>query len=122
MRKTLRNGAVVTVRDGERVVCERCVVAASALARMRGLLGRSSLAPGEGILITRTGSVHTLFMRFAIDVVFLDGDGGVRRVRADLAPWRAAWSRGAKTTIELAAGEAARRAVRPGTRLSVDER
>jgi uncharacterized membrane protein (UPF0127 family) len=101
------------------VVCERCVVADRPLRRMRGLLGRSSLPPEEGILLRPASSVHTFFMRFPIDVVFLDRDLTVLDVRTAVAPWRTAGKRGAKATVELAAGEAERRGVVPGERLTL---
>ncbi len=103
--------------DSGAVVCERCTVADRALARMRGLLGRSSLEPGEGILIRPAGSIHTFFMRFPIDVVFCDRDLRVLRVAADVAPWKTRMQRRARVAIELPAGEAARRGVAAGTRL-----
>src|SRR5919201_2714402 len=93
--------------DG-RVVCERCLVADSALARTRGLLGRAGLDPGEGLLLRPASSIHMFFMRFAIDAVFLDRDLVVRKVVANLKPWRVAFARGSKSVLELAAGEAER--------------
>ena len=84
---------------------------------MRGLLGRSSLAPGEGMLFPRTGSIHMLFMRFAIDAVFLDRDLVVLDVARHLRPWRVARQRGAKYVLELAEGAAA--ALVPGDRLAL---
>ena len=56
------------------VVCERCLMATNPRLRFRGLLGKKELPPGEGILLRPCASVHTMFMRFAIDVVFCDGD------------------------------------------------
>jgi uncharacterized protein len=61
--------------------------------------------------------VHTLFMRFPIDVVFLDRELSVVAVRPDLVPWRTAGARGAKVSLELAAGEAARLGIKPGMKL-----
>ena len=107
----------VLVEDGERVVCERCVVADRPVARARGLLGRSELPPGEGILLRPAASVHTFFMRFPIDVVFLDRDGRVVAIRPHLRPWRAAFARRAKAALELAAGQAAARGIHIGERL-----
>src|ERR1700687_4882045 len=99
------------------VVCERCVIARSMFARMRGLLGRRSLAPEEGILLRPASSVHTWFMLFPIDVVFLDRDLSVLRVVPRLGPWRAVWRRGAAVVLELAAGECDVRGVGVGDRL-----
>ena len=100
-------------QDG-RTVCERCVLADGPLTRMRGLLGRRALPSGEGLLLRPAGSIHTLFMRFPIDAVFLDGERRVVKVVAGLRPWRAAAGRGARAVLELPAGEAGRRGVRAG--------
>jgi uncharacterized protein len=105
-------------QDG-RVVCEQLLVAARPLRRMRGLLGRADLPAGEGILLRPASSVHTFFMRFPIDVVFLDRDGVVLDVEPDVAPWRLAGRRGANAVVELAAGESARRGIAVGDRLAL---
>jgi uncharacterized protein len=99
------------------VVCERCVLADTALTRMRGLLGRRELPSGEGLLLRPASSIHMAFMRFAIDAVFLDGEGRVLKVARDLRPWRMAAARRAKAVIELPSGEASRRGIETGQRL-----
>ena len=105
------------VRVDDRVVCERCLVADTPFARMRGLLGRTELPRGEGVFLRPAGSIHTFFMRFPIDVVFVDGEGIVVGVERELPPWRTARRRGAKAVLELAAGTAA---VQPGEVLSLE--
>jgi uncharacterized membrane protein (UPF0127 family) len=108
----------VEVRTHEgRMVCERCLVADGPLTRMRGLLGRRQLDADEGLLLKPAGSVHTLFMRFPIDVVFIDREGNVTRVVSALRPWRAAGSRGARAVLELPEGACARAEIVPGSRL-----
>ncbi|CAA9510725.1 MAG: hypothetical protein AVDCRST_MAG67-2707 [uncultured Solirubrobacteraceae bacterium] len=102
-------------------VCERCVLADRPLPRMRGLLGRRDLPAGEGILLRPAGSIHTHFMRFPIDVVFLDRECRVVDVRSAVRPWRTARKRGAKAVLELRAGEARRRGVEVGHVLHLDE-
>ena len=109
---------VLKTADG-RVVCERCLVADTALARMRGLLGRRGLESDEGLLLRPAPSIHTFFMRFPIDAVFLARDGEVLKIVPRLRPWRTAAARGAKAVVELAAGEADRREIHPGTRLDL---
>ena len=104
-------------RVGGEVVCERCALATTAITRITGLLGRAELPEREGILLQPASSIHTAFMRFAIDVVFLDRELNVVGVESDVPPWRAAGRRGAKAVLELAAGEARRRGVAPGERL-----
>ena len=108
--------ATLERQDG-RVVCEHLLVAARPLRRLRGLLGRRSLPEDEGILLRPAGSIHTFFMRFPIDVVFLDREGVVVGIEPSLAPWRTAGRRGAKSVVELASGECERRGVSVGDRL-----
>ena len=98
-------------------VSERCEIAETPVSRMRGLLGRARLERGEALLIRPTWSVHTFFMRFPIDVVFVDRDLRVLGVAPNLRPWRAAARRRAHAVLELAAGECARRRVEPGVTL-----
>ncbi len=111
-------GVRLTREDG-RVVCEQLLVAARPLRRMRGLLGRRSLPKDEGILLRPAGSIHTFFMRFAIDAVFLDRDLVVVGIEPGLRPWRTAGRKGAKSVVELAAGESARRGLAVGDRLAL---
>jgi hypothetical protein len=108
----------VTLRreNGEAVVDE-CVVADTPVSRMRGLLGRNELRPGEGLLLRPASSIHTCFMRFSIDAVFLDGGLRVLGISDELRPWRAASRRGARAVLELPAGESARRELRVGEQL-----
>jgi uncharacterized membrane protein (UPF0127 family)/Flp pilus assembly protein protease CpaA len=112
-------GPALLLADG-RVVCPELAVADTAPRRMKGLLGRKSLDKDEGLLLRPAGSVHTAFMRFPIDVVFTDAELEVLDVRAAVQPWRAVGKRGAKAVLELPAGEAARRGIRPGMKLEVD--
>lgn len=103
----------------ERVVCEQGFVANRALPRMRGLLGRSHLPEGEGLLLEPAYAIHTAFMRFPIDVVFLDSHMRVMKVVDSLPPWRTAGAHQAFSVLELAAGQAAARGVAVGDRLDV---
>lgn len=75
--------------------------------RRRGLLGRDSLGTNEGLLLTPCIAVHTAFMRFPIDVIFIDRDGRAVRVVPQVRPWRITASLRAHAVIELAAGTAA---------------
>jgi uncharacterized membrane protein (UPF0127 family) len=111
-----RRLVTITRPDGTSV-CESCRLAATFATRLRGLLGAKELAPGHGVLIRPASSVHTFFMRFAIDVVFLDRSGSVVKLVPNLRPWRVAFGRGARETLELRAGEAGARGIRVGERL-----
>lgn len=93
-------------------------VAESGWERTRGLLGHAAPQAGEGMLILRCASVHTLGMRYRIDVLFLDAQGFIRQVRQALAPARLAWCGAASHTLEMAAGQSDALGLRPGMRLS----
>lgn len=90
----------------------------TAWTRMVGLLGRAELPETEALLLEPAWSIHTWFMRFPIDVVFVDHDGVVVRVVERMGPWRLVSERRAHAVIELAAGVARRLEIRPGARVS----
>ncbi len=106
-------------RDDGTVVCERCTLADAPLSRLRGLLGRDGLQPGEGLLLRPASSIHTFFMRFPIDAVFLDRALVVLDIADAVDPWRAASQRGAKAVLELPAGESFRRGLEIGDQLTL---
>jgi uncharacterized membrane protein (UPF0127 family) len=105
------------------VVATRCAVANSFLTRGFGLIPRSALAEGEGLLITKTGSITMFFMRFAIDALFLDRSMRVLRVAPNLRPWVPAVGapRGTDSVLELPAGTAARTGTQAGDELISSE-
>lgn len=87
---------------------------------MRGLLGRDGLDEDAGMLIKRTSSIHTLFMRFPIDVVFLDRTLEVRKITRSLAPFRVTARPGFfGSVLELPAGAAARAGLEVGSHLAI---
>jgi uncharacterized membrane protein (UPF0127 family) len=98
------SAGLVVARSGA-VVCARLERAATWRARLVGLLGRDGLAAGEGLLLEPCNAVHTLFMRFTIDVAFLDRAGAVVALAPRLPPWRATRVHlAARATLELPAG------------------
>lgn len=105
-------------REDGRIVCERVVVADRAHRRMRGLLGRKYLRQGEGMVLRPGWSIHTAFMRFPIDAVFLDADQVVIRIEHEVGPWRTVSCRGAREVVELAAGECRTRGLEVGDRVA----
>jgi len=100
------------------LVADQIALANTFWSRLVGLLGHSKLEANEGLLIAPCNSVHTFFMRFPIDVAFLDREGNVVRAIAHLKPWRATKIHTrAHATLELAAGALARAGVLEGDRL-----
>jgi uncharacterized membrane protein (UPF0127 family) len=92
------------------------------MRRMRGLIGRQGLPAGEGLLVSPAPAIHTAFMRFPIDALFLDSNMRVVEIVERLRPWRVASKRRARAVLELSAGECARRGVEIGDRLELRER
>ncbi len=99
-------------------VADHVEVATSPWARSRGLLARAWLEPGSGLLIDPCNSIHTFFMRFPIDAVFLDRENRVVHILHDLRPWRLSWIfLRARRVLELPAGAARAAGLEPGQRL-----
>lgn len=96
----------VTIRNATRstVVADRAEVAGSGAKRSKGLLGRKGLAPGEGMWIIPCEAVHTFFMQFPIDLIYLDRKHCVRKVRSSVPAWRISACLSAHSVIELPAG------------------
>jgi uncharacterized protein len=108
---------IILVAPGGRVVCDTCHLADKPHTRLRGVIGWKGLRRGEGMLIRPTFSVHTAFVRFPIDAVFLDKEMTIVSIAHRLKPWRLAGARKAKAVLELAAGECERLGLQPGDRL-----
>jgi uncharacterized membrane protein (UPF0127 family) len=88
--------------------------------RRQGLLGQDSLDPSAALVLSPCSSIHTMFMRFAIDVIFVDRDGRAVRIVTDLPPWRIAVAARAYAVVEFSAGSVRTRDVRIGDELYLD--
>lgn len=111
---------VCVVHDGSRIrVGSEIAVADSWWGRFRGLLARPPLKRGEGLLLLKCDSVHTVGMEYSIDVAFLDAQGTVVRSIADLRPWRVGLGGDeAVHTLELPSGRLEETRTVPGVRLT----
>jgi uncharacterized membrane protein (UPF0127 family) len=98
-------------------VADHVEVAVTRSQRRKGLLGRDRLAPFSALVLAPCAAVHTMFMRFAIDVVFVDRRGRAVHIVPALAPWRAAMAVSAHAVIELPAGTLTSREVSIGDSL-----
>lgn len=92
-------------------------LAVTRASRRRGLLGRDHLGTSAALILAPCAAVHTAFMRFAIDLVFLDRDGCAVKMLADVRPWRIAVAMRAYAVVEMAAGSLRRHAIARGDRL-----
>ena len=112
---------LIHARSGEAIATD-VELALTRASRRRGLLERDSLDPAAALVLSPCLAVHTAFMRFAIDVIFVNKAGHVMRIVRRLAPWRAAACLSAYATIELAAGVLDRFNVEIGDRLLIASR
>lgn len=108
---------LVLVGPKGQLICDVCHLADRPHTRIRGVIGWRRLRRGEGVLIRPTFSIHTAFVRFPIDAVFLDREMRVLSISEEMRPWRLAASRKANAVLELAAGECERLGVNLGDRL-----
>lgn len=107
--------------DTGAILADRVMLATRHIERAIGLLRRSRLDPGEGLLMTPCRGVHTWGMRFAIDIVALDRTGVVVDTVAVMKPWRMRLpKRGEHSVLELPAGSLARCGTRPGHRIALE--
>ena len=104
------------------LVVEHLRVASNFITRGIGLLGTAQLPVGHGLLIHDCNSIHTFFMRYKIDAVFVDRQLRVQKVYHALPAWRITWPVfKAKSVLELPAGAAARAHVEVGDQLYVGD-
>jgi len=107
----------IRIERTNELLARRAQVARSVIARMVGLLGRSRLDEGDGLVLMACRSIHTWWMRFAIDAVFVDRAWAVVAMWNTLPPWRMTpFVRGTQAVIELPAGTVGR------TRLAIGDR
>ena len=93
------------IRHSGEKIASHITVADTFLSRLRGLMGRKPLVPGEGLLLVPCPQIHTCFMRFSIDAVFCDKSGKVLYVKERMKPWRLGrFVRGGHYTLELPGG------------------
>lgn len=110
----------VNARSGQLLAADLSV-AATFLSRSRGLLGRKELPAGTGLLLTPCNGVHTLFMKFPIDVLFLDKDNRVIETREQLQPYRITrLFLSCSRVLELPAGALCASGTAPGDTILID--
>jgi uncharacterized protein len=119
MRNIKNRNQKMTVSNLTRqtVLAHSVEVANRGATRQKGLLGRNHLPAGEGLWIIPCESVHTFFMRFAIDLVYIDRAMKVRKVRNSVPPWRLSACLSAHSVIELASGTIETTQTREGDQL-----
>ncbi len=112
----------ITIRNATRrtVLASAATRAGTSAARRRGLLGRDGLAEGEALWIVPCEAVHSIGMRFPIDLVFLDRRRVVRKVREGLFGWRLSGCLRAHSVVELPAGAVRATGTQVGDSVEID--
>ncbi|MGA3026740.1 MAG: DUF192 domain-containing protein [Bryobacteraceae bacterium] len=101
-------------------LADRAEIADTSAKRRTGLLKHECLPPGSGLWIVPTEGIHTIGMKFPIDVLFLSRDRRVVKIRPNMGKWRMALSLRAHSVLELPAGAAAETGTTVGDRLEVE--
>ena len=104
------------------VLADAAEVADTSEKRRTGLLKHDRLDPGQGLWIVPCESVHSFFMKFAIDLVYLDRNKKVRKVRHRMVPWRLSACLTAHSILELPAGAVAASGTQAGDQLEIVEK
>jgi len=115
-------GSKLRVRNVSRdtLLADRAAIADSSKTRKVGLLKHKSLEPGDGLWIAPCEAVHTIGMKFPIDVLFLDRKLRVVKVRREMPQWRIAGSFRAHSVLELPSGTAQATSTAPGDQLAFE--
>jgi hypothetical protein len=107
LQPLLRDGTdqqhIINARSGK-VIADRLVTAFDSRSRRKGLLEQVSLPPSTALIIAPTNAIHTFFMKFPIDIVFVSKDGRVLKIRSSVPAWRMTASWRAFAVLEMAAG------------------
>ncbi|MFO8053379.1 MAG: DUF192 domain-containing protein [Candidatus Omnitrophota bacterium] len=94
-------------------------VASGFFQRLLGLMFRSSMGKNQALVFYQAPSIHTFFMNFSLDLLFLDRQMVVKRIVNSLPPWRVAFCKGAYVTIELPAGKAKQNNISLGDKIEL---
>ena len=120
MATSLRRFSVHNVDRGT-ILATDAGLASSFVSRFFGLMGRRALPTGGGLLLTRSSSIHSFFMRFRFDAIFVDRDDRVVKIVPAMRQWWIAFGgKGARDVIELPAGIAEATGTQPGDQLRYD--
>jgi uncharacterized membrane protein (UPF0127 family) len=113
----------IVVRNQTRnaVLADSAEVADTSEKRRTGLLKHDHLDPGQGLWIVPCESVHSFFMKFAIDLVYLDRAKRVKKVRHNMVPWRMSACLTAHSILELPAGVLKSTGTKAGDQLEIVE-
>ena len=120
LRKSSDGCALVNNRTGV-VLADRLIPAFDSATRRTGLLQHGELPEGSAMIIAPSNAIHTFFMKFPIDLVYLDKKRKVRKVRHAVPAWRLSACLTAHSILELPAGTAEKSGTLPGDELVMEK-
>ena len=101
------------------MISSKAKIATSFGLRLKGLMFDRSLDESQALIFYNAPAIHTCFMRFAIDIVFLDKENRVIRICEAIKPWKMVFCPSSKLVIELPANRASRRSLKIGDKLDI---
>ena len=111
----------IVVKETGVVVADKAKIAEDYLNRSKGLLGRPGMDQGEGLVIRPCSSIHTFFMQFSIDVLFVDKNDRIIKIKSALKPWRLSGCLfGCRYVIELPEGAIAKSRIVTGNHVKYE--
>ena len=111
---------VYTIKKEQITISQEAQMADTFLRRLVGLMFKKSISSGYALIFRNATSIHTFFMRFPIDIVFLDKDNQIIRICEALKPWRMVLCSRSKTTIELPAHKTSENSLKIGDFLQIE--
>ena len=109
----------IVEKDKKKIISSKARVADNFLLRLIGLMFRKDMAQDEALIFYKASSIHTCFMRFAIDIVFLDKNNQIIRICPVLKPWRFVICSNSYITIELPASRSLENSLKVGDFLQI---
>jgi len=103
----------ISVRDGI-LISKKALLADTFLSRLIGLTFRKTMPEDEALIFYKAPAIHTFFMRFSFDLVFLDRENKIMRICESIKPNRQVFCLGSTTTIEFPPGTVSRKSLKVG--------
>jgi uncharacterized protein len=101
----VENNIYVLKQNSGEIICQKMIVAKKMFVRMKGLMFSTQMPDCDGLLISPCNSIHTFFMLYNLDLMFLDQDFKVVKIIYNLPPWRVTWLYfSARHVVEMSAG------------------
>ncbi len=106
-------------KESSEGIIQKAKIADNFFSRLFGLMFRKNMAENEALIFYHAASIHTFFMRFSIDLVFLDKENKIIKISKALKPWRVSFCLKSSITIELPPHKASQNSLKEGDILEI---